>query len=221
MRRLRLVLALVLGLTSGCAASPEPPLPAGAELVSAAARTFATVRSTHFSLGVNGVLPGFPLRQIEGDATLDDGGRATGSADVQDDVRRTKFTFDLRGGEVTRTDPSGTSRGPVPPEYAVPALLGPDGGLRRLLDGVGSAVTERRERVEDVDAFRVGGVVPAAVATRVLPQIHADVIVKVWMSESEPRRFVRLWLQVPPPGEHQSPVMFELALTRQNAVVLR
>ncbi|MFE0027992.1 LppX_LprAFG lipoprotein [Amycolatopsis sp. NPDC059021] len=221
MRSLRFLLALVLGLAGGCAASPSTPLPAGAELLSAAASSFATVRSTHFSLGVNGVLPGLPLRQIEGDATVDDGGRATGTADVQDDVRRVKFSFDLRGGEVTRTDPSGTVREPVPPEFAVSALLGPQGGLRRLLDGVGAARTEGRERVEDVDAFRVGGVVPVAVVSRVLPQIHADVTVKVWVSESEPRQFVRLWLQVPPPGEHQSPVMFELGLTRQNAVVVR
>jgi lipoprotein LprG len=205
----RAALLLALLLTAGCTGSPDTrgPFPAGAELVREASASFASVRSVHFAAGVNGVLPGFPLRQIEGDATLDSGGSATGTADVQDDGAgdgHVKFPFDVRDGP-----------GSLPGAYAVSAFLGPAGGLKRLLDGVTDAETEGRENVDGSAALRVGGRVPAAVAHSVLAQVDADLNVKVWVSDAEPRRFVRLWVQVPPAGDHLSPVMIELSLTGQ------
>jgi len=206
-------LLLVLTLLAGCTGSPDTrgPFPAGSDLVGAAASTFAKVRSVHFAMGVNGVLPGFPLRQMEGDATLDDGGYAKGTADIQVGTDHSKDPFELRG------DMAGGAK--VPFEYTVGALLGPDAGLHRALLGVTDAKTEGRETVEGIDSLRVGGRIPAAVATSVLPAIHDDVIVKVWVSVAEPRRFVRMWVQVPPAGAHLSPVMFELALTRQDVPI--
>jgi lipoprotein LprG len=202
----RLALFLVLLLTAGCTGSPDTrgPFPAGAELVRDAATSFATVRSVHFAAGVNGVLTGFPLRQIEGDATLDDGGSATGTADVQDGDGHTKFPFEVRDGQ-----------GALPEAYAVSAFLGPDGGLKRLLDAFTDAKTEGRENVDGAAALRIGGRVPAAVAHGVLAQADADLNVKVWVSDALPRRFVRLWVQIPPPDNHLSPVMIELSLTNQ------
>jgi lipoprotein LprG len=207
----RLALLLVLLLTAGCTGSPDTrgPFPAGAELVRDAATSFASVRSVHFAAGVNGVLPDFPLRQIEGDATLDDGGSATGTADVQDGDKHVKAPFDVRGEQVTGQDP-------LPATYAVSAFLGPNAGLKRLLDGVTDAKTEGKENVDGVAALRVGGRVPAAVAHSVLPQVTADVVVKVWVSADGPRRFVRMWAQIPPAGDHLSPVMIELSLTPQS-----
>ncbi|WP_370970907.1 LppX_LprAFG lipoprotein [Amycolatopsis sp. cg9] len=213
----RLALLLVLLLTAGCTGSPDTrgPFPAGADLVRDAATSFAAVRSVHFAAGVNGVLPGFPLRQIEGDATLDDGSGATGTADVQDGDGHTKFRFTVREDEVT-TDPD---VGRLPEMYTVGAFLGPAAGLKRLLDGVTDAETEGKENVDGAAALRVGGKVPAAVAHGVLPQVTEDVIVKVWVSADGPRRFARLWAQIPPAGDHLSPVMIELSLTRQNEPV--
>ncbi|MEV6832802.1 LppX_LprAFG lipoprotein [Amycolatopsis sp. NPDC051102] len=202
----RLALLLVLLLPAGCTGSPDTrgPFPAGSDLVHAAAASFASVRSVHFAAGVNGVLPGFPLRQIEGDATLDEGGTATGTADVQDGDGHTKFPFDVHDGQDS-----------LPDAYRVGAFLGPHGGLKRLLDGVTDAKTEGRENVDGAPALRVAGRVPAAVAHGVLAPIDADLTVKVWVSDSEPRRFVRLWVQIPPPDNHLSPVMIELSLTKQ------
>jgi lipoprotein LprG len=202
----RLALLLVLLLTAGCTGSPDTrgPFPAGAELVRDAATSFASVRSVHFAAGVNGVLAGFPLRQIEGDATLDDGGAATGTADVQEGDGHTKSAFDVRDGQ-----------GSLPEAYAVSAFLGPSAGLKRLLDGVTDATTEGKENVDGAAALRVGGRVPAAVAHGVLAQVDADLNVKIWVSDALPRRFVRLWVQIPPADDHLSPVMIELSLTKQ------
>ncbi len=207
-------LLLVLALLAGCTGSPDTrgPFPAGNDLVAAAAKTFAEVRSLHFVMGVNGVLPGFPLRQMEGDATLDDGGSAKGTVDVQEGAGHAKFPFELRGDTATARGASTE----VPPEYRVDSLLGPGGGLQRALLGVTNTKTEGREKVEGIDSLRIDGRIPASVAGGVLPAIHDEVSVKVWVSVAEPRRFVRLWVQVPPAGDHQSPVMFELALTRQD-----
>ncbi|MFG1641907.1 LppX_LprAFG lipoprotein [Amycolatopsis sp. NPDC049252] len=206
----RITLLLVVLLTAGCAGSPDTrgPFPAGADLVRDAATSFASVRSVHFAAGVNGVLPDFPLRQIEGDATLDDGGSATGTADVQAGNGHVKAPFDVRGDQIA-------GQGALPGAYTVGAFLGPNSGLKRLLDGVTDAKTEGKENVDGVAALRVGGRVPAAVAHSVLPQVTADVVVKVWVSADGPRRFVRLWAQIPPAGDHLSPVMIELSLTPQ------
>lgn len=201
----RLALLLVVLLTAGCTGSPDTrgPFPAGADLVREAATSFASVRSVHFAAGVNGVLPGFPLRQMEGDATLDGGGAAKGTVDVQDGDGHTKFPFDVRDGQDS--------------PYPVSAFLGPRGGLKRLLDGVTDAKTEGRENVDGAPALRVGGKVPAAVAHSVLAPVNADLTAKVWVADDGgPRRFVRLWVQIPPAGDHLSPVMIELSLTKQQ-----
>ncbi|MDS0134922.1 MULTISPECIES: LppX_LprAFG lipoprotein [unclassified Amycolatopsis] len=214
MSRLALLL-LALLLTAGCTGSPDTrgPFPAGADLVREAATSFAAVRGVHFAAGVNGVLPGFPLRQIEGDATLDDGESATGTADVQDGDGHTEFRFIVNGTHVD----TGTEAGPLPDAYTVSRFLGPHGGLKRLLDGVTDAKTEGRENVDGAPALRVGGKVPANVAYSVLAQVHADLTVKIWVADDGgPRRFVRLWVQVPPAGDHLSPVMIELSLTNQQ-----
>src|SRR3569833_2476331 len=132
----RFALLLEFQLTAGCTGSPDTrgPIPAGSELVRDAATSFASVRSVHFAAGVNCVMPCFPLRRIDGDATLDGGGSATGTADVQSGAGHTKFRFTVRNGEAT-TDPEVAS-GRIPGMYAVSTFLGPSGGLVRLLRGV-------------------------------------------------------------------------------------
>ena len=105
----------------------------------------------------------------------------------------------------------------MPDAYTVSRFLGAHGGLKRLLDGVTDAKTEGRENVDGAPALRVGGKVPANVAYSVLAQAKADLTVKIWVADDGgPRRFVRLWVQIPPAGDHLSPVMIELSLTKQQ-----
>ncbi|MFC9257218.1 LppX_LprAFG lipoprotein [Amycolatopsis thailandensis] len=212
-RHLVPALLLTIGLIGGCAGSP--PLPPAQELVSAAADSLVSLRSVRFTLGVNGVVTGLPVRGLDGEVSLEGG--AVGKADLQDDTGRMKVEYRLSGSEITL---DGERVIPAAAAYTPQAMLGADGGLRRLLTGATELRGERWERVQDTDSIRIGAKVPAAVIGGIVPEIKSDVFVKLWISKDEPRRLMRVWLQVPPTSPQDFAVMLELALTRHNGVVV-
>ncbi|OXM56043.1 hypothetical protein CFP71_15200 [Amycolatopsis thailandensis] len=212
-RHLVPALLLTIGLIGGCAGSP--PLPPAQELVSAAADSLVSLRSVRFTLGVNGVVTGLPVRGLDGEVSLEGG--AVGKADLQDDTGRMKVEYRLSGSEITL---DGERVIPAEAAYTPQAMLGADGGLRRLLTGATELRGERWERVQDTDSIRIGAKVPAAVIGGIVPEIKSDVFVKLWISKDEPRRLMRVWLQVPPTSPQDFAVMLELALTRHNGVVV-
>ncbi|MGY6655849.1 LppX_LprAFG lipoprotein [Amycolatopsis sp. TRM77291] len=215
-RHLVPALLLTIGLIGGCAGSP--PLPPAQDYVSAAADSLVSLRSVRFTLGVNGVVTGLPVRGLDGEVSLDGG--AVGKADLQDDSGRRKVEYRLSGSEITLSGPGGKQVLPASAPYTPEAMLGPEGGLRQLLTGATDLRGERWERVQDTESFRIAAKVPAAVIGAIVPEIRSDVFVKLWISRDEPRRLVRVWLQVPPTRPEEFAVMLELALTRHNAVVV-
>ncbi|WP_409496180.1 LppX_LprAFG lipoprotein [Amycolatopsis sp. cmx-11-12] len=215
-RHLVPALLLSIGLIGGCAGSP--PLPAAPEFVSAAADSLTSLRSVRFALGVNGVVTGLPVRGLDGEISLEGG--AVGNADLQDDFERMKVKYRLSGSEITLSGPGVERVIPASAPYTPQAMLGAEGGLRRLLTGATELKGERWERVQDTDSFRIGAKVPAAVIGGIVPEIQSDVFVKLWISKDEPRRLMRVWVQVPPTRPEDFAVMLELALTRHNAVVV-
>ncbi|EMD21978.1 Putative lipoprotein [Amycolatopsis azurea DSM 43854] len=186
--------------------------------MSAAADSLVSLRSVRFTLGVNGVVSGLPVRGLDGEVSLEGG--AVGKADLQDDTGRMKVEYRLSGSEITLSGPDGKRLIPASAAYTPQAMLGAGGGLRRLLIGATELRGERWERVQDTDSVRIGAKVPAAVIGGIVPEIKSDVFVKLWISKDEPRRLVRVWLQVPPTSPQDFAVMLELALTRHNAVVV-
>ncbi len=215
-RHLLPALLLTIGLIGGCAGSP--PLPSAPELVSAAADSLVSMRSVRFTLGVNGVVSGLPVRGLDGEISLDGG--AVGNADLQDDFERVKVKYRLSGSGITLSGPGVERVVPASAPYTPQAMLGADGGLRRLLLGATELRGERWERVQDTDSIRIGAKVPAAVIGGIVPEIRSDVVVKLWISKAEPRRLMRVWVQVPPTKPEEFAVMLELALTRHDAVVV-
>ncbi|AUI63759.1 LppX_LprAFG lipoprotein [Amycolatopsis sp. BJA-103] len=215
-RHLVPALLLTIGLIGGCAGSS--PLPSAQEFVSAAADSLVSLRSVRFTLGVNGVVTGLPVRGLDGEVSLEGG--AVGNADLQDDFERMKVKYRLSGSEITLSGPDGERMIPASAPYTPQAMLGAEGGLRRLLTGATELKGERWERVQDTDSFRIAAKVPAAVIGGIVPEIRSDVFVKLWISKDEPRRLVRVWLQVPPTSPQDFAVMLELALTRHDAVVV-
>ncbi|MEV6912752.1 LppX_LprAFG lipoprotein [Amycolatopsis sp. NPDC051071] len=215
-RHLVPALLLTIGLIGGCAGSP--PLPSATEFVSAAADSLVSMRSVRFTLGVNGVVSGLPVRGLDGEISLDGG--AVGNADLQDDFERVKVKYRLSGSEITLSGPGVERVVPASAPYTPQAMLGADGGLRRLLLGATELRGERWERVQDTDSVRIAAKVPAAVIGGIVPEIRSDVFVKLWISKAEPRRLMRVWVQVPPTKPEEFAVMLELALTRHDAVVV-
>ncbi|WP_020667927.1 LppX_LprAFG lipoprotein [Amycolatopsis nigrescens] len=220
-RRIAGVVLLVLGLLGGCASSPDTrgPLPDAPGLVTAAASTLQGLHSVRFRLGVSGSIPGLDLRMLEGQASRDGGpyGRAQGRGDVQLDNERVKVDYLLSGDTVYLTEGNGErTQLPAPAGFAPATVLDPERGLHRLLVGAEQLKTEGREKLENVPTYRLTGRISRAVVSGLVPGIGADVDVKFWVTESEPRELRRIWLQVPPRQPSEGAVMVELSLSEQN-----
>jgi lipoprotein LprG len=220
----RSVLAvLVVGLLGGCASpSDSGSLPDGPGLVTASAQALNVLRSVRFTLGVSGTIPGLPVRQIDGDTTLDGGpdGTAKGHADMQLAMDRFQVDYVLRDDKLYLTHTDGTKQEiPAQPEFLPSALLKPSGGLHRLLTGATQLKTEIQEKLGKVTTFRVAAELPKAVVSSVIPGIQSNVDVKFWVDQAEPHQLMRVWMQVPPIQANEGAVMLELALSNQNVPV--
>jgi lipoprotein LprG len=216
--RTRGVLLLILALVCGCEASPDTsgPLPSARDLVSAAEASFDILLTVRYELNVSGTIPGLDVREVDGQASR--GGLASGHADVQQGTTRFQMTFLVDGPTLYLTDQQGNrTQRPVPAAYAPGVLLDPSRGVPRLLSGATELKTETREDVKGVRTYRITGDLARAVVSSVVPAIQADVSVKFWVTQSEPRQLVRVWMQVPPQQPNEGAVMLELGLSDVNA----
>ncbi|MDT7727369.1 MAG: lipoprotein LprG [Actinomycetota bacterium] len=218
------IAVLLVGLISGCTSSAgsDAQLPDGVGLVTASAQALTGLHSVRFKLGVSGTIPGLPIRQIDGDATLDGSptGTAKGHADMQEAIDRFQVDYVLTGDKLLLTRTDGTHQElPAPPEYLPSALLEASGGLHRLLTGATDLKTEVKEKLGDVETYRVAAKLPKAVISSVIPGIQSDVDVKFWVEQAETRRLIRVWMQVPPIVANEGAVMLELALSNLNVPV--
>lgn len=221
-RRTAGVLLLILALACGCSASPDTrgPLPEAAQLVSAAAASLETISSVQFDLSISGIIPGLDFREIKGwvSRTGGNAGSAVGQADMQESTKRFELSYDITGNRLVLTDQRGTrTQKPVPAEYSPATLLAKGHGLPKLLTSATAIKTEAKEDVQGVGTYRVTGELARDVISSVVPQIQSDVDVKFWVTQTEPRTLVRVWLQVPPRQANEGAVMLELALSGVNA----
>ncbi|NIH85293.1 LppX_LprAFG lipoprotein [Amycolatopsis granulosa] len=221
-RRTAGVLALVLALSTACSTAPQEPLPDGRALVDAAGVSLDGVRSVRFDFSVSSTVPGLDIREVKGLASKDGGphGTAIGQADVQASVERFELDYVLAGETLFLTDRKGRqSQVPVPADYNPATLLDPGRGLPKLLAEATGLKTETKEDVLGVEAYRVTGKLARDVISGVVPGIQADVDVKFWVTQAEPRNLVRVWIQVPPRQPNEGATQLELALSDQNVPV--
>jgi lipoprotein LprG len=218
------IAVLLIGLLGGCTSSAgsDAQLPDGAGLVTASAQALTGLHSVRFRLGVSGTIPGLPVRQIDGDATLAGGphGTAKGHADMQEAVDRYQVDFVLKDDKLFLTHTDGTHQElPAQPAYLPSALFEASGGLHQLLTGATELKSEVKEKLGDVATYRVTAKLPKAVISSVVPGIQSDVDVKFWVEQAETRRLMRVWMQVPPIVANEGAVMLELALSNLNVPV--
>lgn len=224
-RRSALAVLLVVGLLGGCSSSQldtSGPLPDGPGLVTESAQALTGLRSVRFTFSSSGDIPGLPIRQVEGDATLDGGpdGAAKGQADMQESTNRFQLTYVLSGDKLYLTPKSGAVETmPVPAGFTPASLLEPDGALHKLLTSATGMKTEARELLGDVQTYRVTGKVAKGVISAIIPGIQADVDVKFWVAENAPHELMRMWVQIPPVESNEGATMLELALSNHNVPV--
>jgi len=220
-----LVSALVLALSTAlfaCSPAPEEPLPEGRALVDAAGASLDGVRSVRFDFSVSSTIPGLDIREVKGQASKDGGphGTAIGQADVQASVDRFELDYVLAGDTLFLTDKNGQqTRAAVPAQYTPTRMLDRERGLPKLLAEATALKTETEEDVLGVQAYRVTGELARNVIAGVVPGIQADVDVKFWVTKSEPRNLVRVWIQVPPRQPNEGAIQLELGLSDQNVPV--
>lgn len=227
MLRRRSALAVLLGvlLLGGCSSSQldtSGPLPDGPGLVTESANALIGLRSVRFTFTSSGVIPGLPIRQVEGDATLDGGpdGAAKGQADMQESINRFQLTYVLTGDKLYLTPKTGpVETVPVPAGFTPASLLQPDGALHKLLTSATGMQTEAKELLGDVETYRVAAKVSKAVISSIIPGIQSDVDVKFWVAEKAPNELMRMWVQIPPVESNEGATMLELALSNHNVPV--
>ncbi|WP_370946936.1 LppX_LprAFG lipoprotein [Amycolatopsis sp. cg5] len=203
------VFVLVACLISGCTATFDTsgPLPDGTRLVTESAATLRGQRAVRFALGVSGEIPGFGVRKIDGEVAAD--GSARGHADLQVSSQRQQLDYVLSGEKLQTTDQAGV-------RTEMPATYRPDmvvARLRALLTSATDLRTEGRENPGGTLAYRIGGKIPRATISALIPGIQADVIAKIWVADTPSHELTRMWVQVPEVAAHRGPVMLELGLT--------
>ncbi|MFD1149240.1 LppX_LprAFG lipoprotein [Saccharothrix hoggarensis] len=165
-----LVLALVAGCTSSGGAGSQPE---GPELLARAAAGMKAVTSTHFTIKVDGELPGVTVKDAEGD--LNAAGESQGRAKIEQFGQLIEVEYVLVGQDLHFKGPTGgftklpaALAGQV---YDPSAILDPDKGVAHVL---GSARDAKTVSVDDGVAV-VEATVPRDVAAGLVPGIDADV----------------------------------------------
>lgn len=206
MRRILLVtLALTAAVATACS-SDEPTdngdLPDAAGLLNDAAASTAEITSAHFTLAVNGEIPGLPVKNAEGDLTREGSGGGAAKGTVSMDLMGSLFE-----GEFVLVDDTVYIKGPtgqfnelpasmVRSVYDPAAILDPDKGVANVLENVTDARTEGTEDVDGVSTYKVTGRVTKDVVSSLVPGIDSDVDITFWLRQDDGHQPVKASVKV-------------------------
>jgi lipoprotein LprG len=189
-----LTLVLATALVTGCTSSDDPPassgsLPDGADLLRDGATATRDIKSAHFTLTVNGTVPGLSVQSAEGDLTREGGpaGAAKGTVKME-------LLGELFEGEFVLVNDSvyikgatgGFQRLPaslVSNIYDPSAILDPERGIAKVLSSVQNPKTEGREEIDGSATFKVSGRVVKDVVANLVPGVDSDVDITFWLRE--------------------------------------
>ncbi len=206
MRRILLVtLAFTAAVATACS-SDEPAgdgnLPDATGLLNDAAASTAEITSAHFTLAVNGEIPGLPVKSAEGDLTREGspGGAAKGTVSM--DLMGSLFE-----GEFVLVDDTVYIKGPtggftqlpasmVRSVYDPAAILDPEKGIANVLKNVTDARTEGAEDVDGVSTYKVTGRVTKDVVSSLVPGIDSDVDITFWLRQDDGHQPVKASVKV-------------------------
>lgn len=208
MRRILLVtLALTAAVATACS-SDEPSssggdLPDGKALLQDAATATADIRSAHFTLAVNGEIPGLSVKSAEGDLTREGSGGGAAKGTVSMDLMGSLFE-----GEFVLVEDSLYVKGPtggftelpasmVRSLYDPAAILDPDKGIANVLKNVTDPRTEGSEDVDGVSTYKVTGKVTKDVVSSLVPGVNSDVDITFWLRQDDGHQPVKASVKTP------------------------
>ncbi|MGW4111928.1 LppX_LprAFG lipoprotein [Actinosynnema sp. NPDC004786] len=186
--RRALIGSLVLALAAGCTSSGGGGggLPDGPEVLAKASAAMKSVTSTHFTIKVDGELPGVTVKDAEGDLNAD--GESQGRAKVEQFGQLIEVEYVLVGQDLYFKGPTGgftklpaALAGQV---YDPTAILDPDEGVARVLADARDAKTVSADDGDTV----VTATVPRDVVAGLVPGIDADVASEFSVREEKLRR---------------------------------
>jgi lipoprotein LprG len=212
------LLALLAGCSGGGGGSSN--LPAASSLLSASGTAMRQVTSVHFSITVNGTLPGVPIQNADGD--LNAQGQAKGSAKISElgeflqvDFVLVNKTFYLKGatGGYQKV-PAAIAGGLFDPA----AILDPNRGVAKLLTSVQNASTQDQESVNGTNCYKITGKVDKATVAAIVPGVDNDVTATIWVASSGQHLPVKAEFDVPGQGGSQG-AKIDVTISNVNAPV--
>jgi lipoprotein LprG len=211
MRRFLVALLAFLATALSACTSDEggaegSSLPDAKGLLQDAAKSTADIKSAHFTLTVNGKVPGLDVQSAEGDLTREDG--KSGAA--QGTVKMTLFGS-LFEGEFVIVGDKAYIKGPtggfqelpaslIASLYDPAAILDPDRGIANVLSNVQDPNTEAEEDVAGVPTYRVKGRAAKDVVADLVPGVDSDVDITFWLKRDGDHQPVKASVAVPVDG---------------------
>ncbi|HWM01250.1 MAG TPA: LppX_LprAFG lipoprotein, partial [Actinophytocola sp.] len=181
MRRILVAsLAFIAAVTTACSSDEgggDSSLPDAAGLLSDAAESTAKITSAHFTLTVNGTVPGLDVESAEGDLTREGGGAGAAQGSV-----KMMLLGNLFEGDFVIVDDKAFVKGPTGDYQELPAalivnlydpaaILDPERGIANVLANVREPATEATEDVDGVACYRVKGKASKDVVANLVPGV--------------------------------------------------
>lgn len=216
-----LLAALVALVVAGCSGgSSQANLPAASTLLHNSGTAMKSVTSVHFSIVVNGTLPGVPIQNADGD--LNAQGQAKGSAKISElgtflqvDFVLINKTFYLKGATGGYQKVPAAIAGNL---FDPSVILDPNKGIANVLTSVRGATTQGKESVNGTDCYKITGTVGKDVVAAIVPGISSDVQATIWVAASGQNLPVKAEFAVPGNGGSQG-AKIDVSISNVNAPV--
>jgi len=186
-RSLLAVVALSAAIVTGCSSSGDASLPDAGALLKDSASAAGGVTSTHFTLKVNGTVPGLSVHSVDGDLTKANGGGAKGTGTLELMGQVVDAQFVLVNGSLYIKGPTGGFQ-KIPAAlsssiYDPSAILDPQRGIPKVLSSVQGPKTDGTEDVGGTPAYRVTGTVPKDAMAALVPGVSSDANATFWLRQ--------------------------------------
>jgi lipoprotein LprG len=213
------MVALIAVLGAGCSDDSSPPASGGqdaAALLRDSAAAMKDVKSTHFTLKVNGSIKGISVHSADGDLTKEGGpsGAAKGKVNME-------LFGNLFEGEFVLVEDTVYIKGPTGPYQQLPAslvssvydpsaILNPDKGISKVLASVQNPKFEGTETVNGQATNKVSARATKDVVSSIVPGVSSDVDITFWLRQDN-KQPVKAEAKLP--GEDGKPASVEITLS--------